>query len=78
MGHGSGTDVPTEQKKPEGHRNPVGLSTGEGSEAPPMQTYPAAHGPVGIALPRKKNKSHLRGLISLFYCITAKKKKVKS
>lgn len=54
MGHGSGTDVPTEQKKPEGHRNPVGLSTGEGSEAPPMQTYPAAHGPVGIALPRKK------------------------
>lgn len=53
LGHGSGAGVPAEQKKPEGHRNPVGLSTGEGSEAPPVQTCPDVHGPVGTALPKK-------------------------
>lgn len=56
LGHGFGADVPTGQKKPEGHKNPVGPSSGDGSEAPPMQTYPAAHGPLGVLPPRKENQ----------------------
>lgn len=54
LGHGFGTEVPTEQKKPEGHGNPPRLSSGEGSEAPPTQTNPAAHGPLGNVLPLNK------------------------
>lgn len=54
FGHGFGTEVPREQKKPGGHGNPVRLCGGEGSEAPPTQTNPAAHGPLGKVLPLNK------------------------
>lgn len=54
FGHGFGTEVPTGQKKPGGHRNPLRLSSGEGSEAPPTQTNPAAQGPLGKVLPLNK------------------------
>lgn len=57
FGHGVGTDVPTGQKKPGGHGNPVRVSDGEGSEAPPTQTIPAEHGPLGEALPLQENHS---------------------
>lgn len=55
FGHGFGTEVPTEQKKPRGHGNPVRLSRGIDSEAPPTQTNPAAHGPLGKVLPYIKH-----------------------
>lgn len=56
FGHGFGTKVPAEQKKPEGQRNPPGLSNGAGSDAPPTQTNPAAHVPLGNVCPSHKKK----------------------
>lgn len=72
LGHGFGTDVPTGQKKPEGHRNPPGLTSGEGSVAPPTQTWPAAHGPLGNALP--SNKFHPR-MVSFSFHIQRREEK---
>jgi len=54
LGHGFGTEVPTGQKKPGGHGDPVRLSSGADSEAPPTQRNPAAHGPLGKVLPFKQ------------------------
>lgn len=54
FGHGFGKYVPAEQKKPDGHGNPPGLPTGAGSDAPPTQTNPAAHGPLGNVRPLRK------------------------
>lgn len=56
FGHGFGTNVPTGQKEPGGHGNPPRLSSGAGSDAPPTQTNPAAHCPVGTVCPSHKRK----------------------
>lgn len=73
FGHGFGTDVPTEQKKPEGHGNPPGLSLGEGSKAPLTHTNPAAHGPLGCVLPLNKKNIYASFLITLTYLYLCEK-----
>ena len=57
FGQGFGTDVPKGQKNPAGQRNPVRLSAGEESKAPPTHKIPAAHGPLGEVLPSSKNQA---------------------
>lgn len=66
LGQGFGTEAPAEQKKPDGHGNPPGLSRGEGSEAPPTQTNPAEQGPLGNVLPLHNNKTFKHSFIYLF------------
>lgn len=51
FGHSFGTDVPTGQKNPGGHKDPVRVSDGECSKAPPTQKKPSAQSPLGNVLP---------------------------
>lgn len=66
LGQGFGTEAPAEQKKPDGHGNPPGLSSGEGSEAPPTQTNPAEQGPLGKVLPLIKKHLNIDFFSYLF------------